>query len=362
MTSDTGTNDTIVAMSGGVDSAVAALLGVRDGSARAGLTLRLSDAEGVSPGRCCAVTDVRDARRVAAGLGLPHYVVDMRASFERTVMRPFVEAYLAGTTPVPCVACNDVVKFDELLQQARALGAQRVATGHYARIGRASDGRLSLLRARDRSRDQSYFLHGLTQEQLAGASFPLGDLLKDDVRRLAREAGLLVADKPDSQEICFVPDGDVAGFVERKASEMGLATRPGTLVDAAGNERGHHAGVHRFTVGQRRGLGALGEPAYVLELRASAAEVIIGRDADLLRHEVSVEHFRWVAGAPPQEVVRAAIRVRHGAREVAALLEPQGDGVVARLREPVRAPAPGQYLVAYDGESCLGGGAISGAG
>jgi tRNA-specific 2-thiouridylase len=349
-------------MSGGVDSAVAALLGVRDGTARAGLTLRLSDAEGVAPGRCCAVSDVRDARRVAAGLSLPHYVIDLRETFERTVMRPFVEAYLAGTTPVPCVACNDVVKFDELLQQARALGARRVATGHYARIEREGDGSLRLLRARDRSRDQSYFLHGLSQEQLAAASFPLGELAKDEVRRLAREAGILVADKPDSQEICFVPDGDVAGFVERRAGEMGLPTQPGELRDTAGVLRGHHAGVHRFTVGQRRGLGALGAPAYVLELRAAAAEVVVGRDEDLLRREVFVERFRWVAGAPPRGTLSAAIRVRHGAREVAAVLEPQGDSVTARLREPVRAPAPGQYLVAYDGETCLGGGAITGAG
>lgn len=361
----------IVAMSGGVDSSVAALLCVQDGSAVAGITLRLSDAPaepgvaGGGAGRCCAVTDVADARRVASALGLPHWVLDKRERFQERVVEPFVREYMAGRTPVPCVACNDVVKFEDLAEHARALGAERVATGHYARIETAPDGRMRLLRARDRARDQSYFLHGLSQEQLRSACFPLGELTKAEVRERARRAGLGTADKPDSREICFVPDGDTGAFVGKQAAAMGLETRPGALVDREGHVRGSHAGVFHFTVGQRRGLGAHGEPVYALELRTATAEVVVGPQDALAMSVAHVPRFRWVSGEPPSRPVRARVQVRHGQRESVATLVTLPDGSVrAEFAEPERAVAPGQYLVAYGddgGDECLGGGAIGSA-
>ena len=349
-------------MSGGVDSSVAALLCAEDGSALAAITLRLADQDlGVAgEGRCCAARDVADARRVAASVGLPHYVLDLRERFERDVVEPFVREYLAGRTPVPCVACNDAVKFDDLVSHARALGAERVATGHYARVTGARDGRMRLLRARDRARDQSYFLHGLGQEQLRAASFPLGELTKPEVRDLARAAGLSTADKPDSREICFVPDGDAGAFVEARAEALGLRPEPGTLVDRDGVPRGEHGGVHRFTVGQRRGLGAHGRAVYALELRTATAEVVVGGEDELFARSARVAPFRWVAGEPPAGPVRCAVQVRHGRRESPATLTPLPDGRArCDFDAPERAVAPGQYLVAYDGDECLGGGAIS---
>lgn len=346
-------------MSGGVDSSVAALLCAREGLAMAAVTLRLADATDAAPGRCCAPRDVADARRVAASLGLPHYVLDLREQFERDVVAPLARAYVEGRTPVPCVPCNDSLKFGSLLGHARALGAEAVATGHYARRVEAQDGRFELRRAVDRSRDQTYFLHGITQAQLAAARFPLGDMPKPAVRALAREAGLLTADKPDSREICFIPDGDVGAFVERKAVELGLPVRPGAIVDREGRQVGDHAGVHRFTVGQRRGLGAHGAATYAVELRVATAEVVVGDASDLLAREAIVPEFRWVAGHAPAGPIEAMVQVRHGQREVVATLTPCAGGTVhARFAEPERAVSRGQYLVAYDGDTCLGGGAI----
>lgn len=350
----------VVAMSGGVDSSVAALLAAREGRARAAFTMRLSDsAVPAGDGRCCAVGDIRDARRVAARIGLAHYVVDLRERFDRDVIRPFVEAYASGQTPIPCVACNDRLKFRDLADRARSLGASRVATGHYARLER--DGRhVRLLRARDRSKDQSYFLHGLSQDQLRAADFPLGDLLKPQVRELAREAGLDTADKPESQEICFVPDGDAAGFVERQAGRLGLELRPGTLVDAAGGERGAHGGVHRYTVGQRKGLGAHGEPVYVLELRAGRAEVVVGRADEVMFDEAHVESFNWIAGAD-QGSTDVDVQVRHASRAIRARITPRGRGALVRFEQPVRAVSPGQALVAWHDDVVVGGGSITSA-
>jgi tRNA-specific 2-thiouridylase len=353
--------DLVVAMSGGVDSSVAALLCAREGRGLAAFTLRLADADPrkAGPGRCCAPRDVRDARRAAAAVGLPHWVLDLRREFEEAVVAPFVDEYLAGRTPVPCIACNDRVKFSALVDRSRALGARRVATGHYARIDR--DGRTArLLRGVDEDKDQSYFLHGLSQEQLRRAEFPLGGLTKGQVRALAREVGLSVAGKPESQEICFVPDGDAGAFVEREARRRGLRPRPGPIVGRDGRLLGAHAGVHRYTVGQRRGLGAQGRAHYVLELDAAAARVVAGPAEELGFAACTVERFHWIAGSAPEGgAFEAVARVRHSKRGVPVRVEPRGGGALIEFDEPHRAVSPGQAAVVYRADEVLGGGPIA---
>ena len=360
MTQSVQTKDAVAAMSGGVDSAVAALLAARTGALGAAFTMRLTDAEqaGAGPGRCCAPRDVRDARGVAARLSIPHYVLDMRDAFAEHVVRPFVAEYLAGRTPIPCVACNDRLKFAELVRRARALGACRVVTGHHARTERHGD-TVRLLRGRDRAKDQAYFLHGLTQDQVRTAWFPVGEITKPEVREIAREAGLDVADKPESQEICFVPDGDAAAFVEREAQRDGVGVRAGEIVDRAGERVGAHGGVHRFTVGQRRGLGAHGVRLHVLELRAATDEVVVGPAAELLSSELVVERFNWIEGVIPPSAIDAEVQVRHGRGTARARVMPVGTGVRVIFDEPVRAVAPGQAAVVYDGDRVMGGGPIA---
>jgi tRNA-specific 2-thiouridylase len=355
--------DLVIAMSGGVDSSVAALLAAREGRALAAFTLRLSDADEsvAGPGRCCAPRDVRDARKAAAVVGVPHWVLDLREEFEREVVQPFVDEYLAGRTPIPCVACNDKVKFQTLLERARSLGAERLVTGHYARLERDGS-RVRLLKAKDGDKDQTYFLHGLTQEQLQGAWFPLGDYGKPEVRQLAREAGLETADKPESQEICFVPDGDAAAFVERQAAERGLELRPGSIVNDDGIDIGEHAGVHRFTIGQRKGLGAHGSPRYVLELDVANARVVAGSAESLDFRSCAVERFNWIAGeAPGRTSFEAEARVRHARDTVPVLVERTEAGVRLEFAEAHRAVSRGQAAVVYLGDEVLGGGAISSA-
>ena len=354
--------DLAIAMSGGVDSSVAALLAAREGRALAAFTLRLSDADEsqAGPGRCCAPRDVRDARRSADRIGVPHWVLDLRETFEREVVRPFVDEYLAGRTPIPCVACNDKVKFETLLEHARRVGAETLVTGHYARIEREGDEH-RLLRAVDADKDQTYFLHGLTQEQLAGARFPLGGLTKSEVRELAREAGLPTADKPESQEICFVPDGDAAAFVEREAERRGLELKGGPIVASDGREIGRHEGVHRYTIGQRRGLGAQGSPHYVLELDVAGVRVVAGPAEELDFRACTVERFHWIAGRAPEDPFEAEARVRHAKDTVPVLVEPRNDGARIEFAEPHRAVARGQAAVVYRGDEVLGGGAIASA-
>ncbi|HVP29944.1 MAG TPA: tRNA 2-thiouridine(34) synthase MnmA [Myxococcota bacterium] len=345
----------VVAMSGGVDSSVAAALLVEQGLEVIGVTMHL--AGGAS--RCCSLDDADDARRVADRLGIRFYVANYTDAFRAEVIEPFADAYLAGRTPIPCVACNRRFKFRHLLERARALGAEAVATGHYARNVRDPETcRWRLLRGRDATKDQSYFLFDLDQEQLARVRFPLGELTKEEVRARARALGLATADKPESQEICFVPDGDYAAVVERL--RPGALPGEGEIVDGAGRVVGRHRGIHRFTVGQRRGLGvALGRRTFVTGLDAAANRVHVGTQEELHAARAVLEGATWIDGAPPAPPVRGLLRIRHRHEGASATLLPRPDGDVdVRFDAPVRAVSPGQAAVLYVGDEVVGGGWI----
>jgi tRNA-uridine 2-sulfurtransferase len=360
-----------VAMSGGVDSStVAAMLHSR-GEAIVGLTMqlwnqrRLPQLQGSGPvqHRCCSADDVYDARRVAEHFGFPFYVVNFEREFEDAVIRPFANDYLEGRTPIPCTLCNNHVKFDQLLATARQIGAEKIATGHYARIRRnVLTGRHELLRARDDGKDQSYFLFGLTQEQLAHAEFPLGELTKQEVREIARRLAVPVAEKPESQEICFVPGGDYVRFIEGYFEEQGsaLTDEPGEIVSTSGEVLGRHNGLRHYTVGQRRGLGfAAGHPVYVVQIDRVKNRLVVGEDAELRQTECEVGNINWIAMEAPEAPLQAQVRIRHRHEAAEAEIEPLSDRE-ARItfREPQRAITPGQAAVFYSGETALGGGWI----
>ncbi len=315
-------------------------------------------------GRCCSLDDVYDARRVAEHLGIPYYVVNFEMRFEQKVVRPFIAEYLAGRTPVPCTLCNNFVKFDEFFEMAASAGAERVATGHYAQVSRdEKTGRYLMRRAADESRDQTYFLWGLTQDQLARTLFPLGEYRKTEVREIARDMRLPVADKGDSQEICFVPNGNYAEFIDAYLEEQGMApvSARGEIVMADGRVLAGHAGVHRYTVGQRKGLNvAVGEPLYVISTDPASQRVVVGRDEDLMRQHLTAAAVNWIAWPELRAPVRAQVKIRNKHASAQATLSPTSDPlrIEVQFDSPQRAVTPGQAAVFYDGELVLGGGWI----
>jgi len=360
-----------VAMSGGVDSSVVAALLARQGRNVVGLTMQLWNQRRLpelssenATGRCCSLDDVYDARRVAEQIGIPYYVVNFEQQFEQQVVKPFVEEYLAGRTPVPCTLCNNYIKFDRFLEMADAVGAHHIATGHYARIRYdESSGRFQLLRAVDGGKDQTYFLFGLTQQQLARTLFPLGELNKPEVRDLARGMDLAVAAKGDSQEICFVPNGDYAAFLSAYLKDIGVEPQAteGEIVTTGGRKLGNHDGVHHFTVGQRRGLGiATGAPLYVIATEPQTRRVIVGSNDDLLRDRFFARDVNWISIAGVNTPVPAQVKIRNKHAAAPATLFATGDPGRAEVvfDEPQRAVTPGQGAVFYDGDLVLGGGWI----
>jgi tRNA-specific 2-thiouridylase len=350
----------VVAMSGGVDSSVAASLLARAGHDVIGLSMQLYDQRDPvqSFGSCCSLDDLHDARRVAAGLGIAHYILNFEERFKASVVDNFVNEYAAGRTPIPCVHCNADLKFSTLVDRATAFDAAAVATGHYTQVRFDEETRrYRLLRGVDRDKDQSYFLFSLTQDQLAHAMFPVGHLTKAEVREHARQHGLVVADKPDSHEICFVPDGEAGSFVERR---LGNEDRSGEIVDSGGRVLGRHRGLHRLTVGQRKGLGvAAGVPLYVLRLEPAAARVVVGPREELGRRELTASQVNWIGGGPPIAPARLTARIRHRHHDAPATVTPDGhDRASLEFDEPQLAVTPGQAVVFYEGEEVLGGGWI----
>jgi len=365
-------------MSGGVDSSTVAAMLRAEGHTVIGLTMqlwnqrRMAGREGMPEsvqGRCCSLDDVYDARRVAQQIGIPYYVVNHEERFERDVVRPFVEEYLSGRTPIPCSLCNNHLKFDQLLIVAQQIGAERVATGHYARVAfDEARSRWLLKRPADLSKDQTYFLFGLTQEQLSRTIFPLGDMTKPQVRELARHHGLALAEKPDSQEICFVPGGDYKRFIDAYLAEQGqaLPDTAGDLVTTSGEVIGEHGGIHNFTVGQRKGLGvATGSPLYVIQISGADKQVVVGGEENLYSRTLRAKRVNLISVAELHEPMRVSVKIRHRHEPAAATIEKVktertgDDEILVTFDELQRAITPGQAAVFYDGEVVVGGGWIA---
>jgi tRNA-uridine 2-sulfurtransferase len=362
----------VVAMSGGVDSSTVAAI-LSSGNCRViGLTMQLWDqrrlaaydpgAPQSAEGRCCSLNDVYDARRVAEHLNVPYYVVNFERNFEETVVKPFVNEYLQGRTPIPCTLCNNHVKFEQLLVTARQIGADLLATGHYARVEFDPErGRYLLRRAVDETKDQSYFLFGLTQEQLSRTLFPLGSVRKQKVRELAGDYNLPVAEKPDSQEICFVPGGDYTRFLEAYRREQNQPTpdSTGEVITQDGEVLARHNGLHHFTIGQRKGLGvATGTPLYVISMDTASRKVVVGNDSDLYRTVCTVRDVNWIAIPTLDGELRVQAKIRHKHVPASATVSPNGSEVRLQFDEPQRAVTPGQGAVFYQGDLVVGGGWI----
>lgn len=351
----------VVGMSGGVDSSVAAYLLKQQGYEVIGVTMQIwQDAERIveeENGGCCGLSAVEDARRVAAQLEIPYYVMNFKDSFQKNVVDYFVEEYLNGRTPNPCIACNRYVKWESLLQRSLSIGADYIATGHYARIVKLPNGRYTLRRSATLAKDQTYVLYNLTQEQLQRTLMPVGEYSKEEIRKIAEDIQLQVANKPDSQDICFVPDGDYAGFIEKTA---GKQLQKGNFVTVDGTVLGEHKGIIHYTVGQRKGLGlALGYPAFVLEIRPETNEVVIGTHEESMAKSLRAGNLNFMSIEDLTEPMRVFTKIRYNHRGVWATIEKTGeDEILCTFEEPQRAVTPGQAVVFYDGEYVLGGGTI----
>lgn len=351
----------VVGMSGGVDSSVAAYLLKQQGYEVIGVTMQIwQDAERIveeENGGCCGLSAVEDARRVAAQLEIPYYVMNFKDSFQKNVVDYFVEEYLNGRTPNPCIACNRYVKWESLLQRSLSIGADYIATGHYARIVKLPNGRYTLRRSATLAKDQTYALYNLTQEQLQRTLMPVGEYSKEEIRKIAEDIQLQVANKPDSQDICFVPDGDYAGFIEKTA---GKQLQRGNFVTVDGTVLGEHKGIIHYTVGQRKGLGlALGYPAFVLEIRPETNEVVIGTHEESMAKSLRAGNLNFMSIEDLTEPMRVFTKIRYNHRGVWATIEKTGeDEILCTFEEPQRAVTPGQAVVFYDGEYVLGGGTI----